>query len=175
LKIYQSYSVGDPYNIDEGKDRDFSNITGELWWRFGPYVAARADTEWNPYSGDFYRLNGTLVARDRRRDGIQIEYRNTQDQIEALNFYARVKTIDPLYLYGALRYNLLDNSWVERIYGIEYQAQCWSLGVVVDDIAGTADGTQQSELRVRVYFSLLGIGSLGHRPSWAERLGGLIE
>jgi lipopolysaccharide assembly outer membrane protein LptD (OstA) len=163
--------VGDPYGIEEGNDRDFSNITGELWWRFGPRVAARADTEWDPYTGDFYRLNGTLVIRDERKDGIQIEYRNTQDQIEAVNLYARVKTIDPLYLYGAFRYNLLDNSWVERIYGIEYQAQCWSLGLVLDDIAGTPDGTQQSELRFRVYFSLLGVGSLGHRPSWADSLG----
>jgi len=171
LKIYQSYSLGDPYRIEEGKDRDFSNIKGELWWRFGPYVAARADTEWNPYTYDFYRLNGTLVLRDQRRDGVQIEYRNTKDQIDELNLYARVKTIDPLYLYGAFRYNLLDNSWVERIYGLEYQAQCWSVGFILDDIEGTPDGTQQSELRFRVYFSLLGIGSLGHMPSWTDSLG----
>jgi LPS-assembly protein len=167
LKIYQSYSLGDPYKI-EGEDEDFSNIKGELWWRFGPYVAARADTEWNPYTYDFYRLNGTLVVRDRRKDAIQVEYRNTQDQIEGLNLYARVKTIDPLYLYGAFRYNLLDNWWIERIYGLEYRAQCWSLGFVLDDIAGTPDGTQKSELRFRLYFSLLGIGSIGHMPSWAD-------
>ena len=168
LKIYQSYSLGDPYGLENGKDRDFSNIRGELWWRFGPDVVARADTEWNPYTSDFYRLNGTLILRDQRRDAIQVEYRNTKDQIEALNLYARIKTIEPLYLYGAFRYNLLDNSWVERIYGLEYQHQCWSVGFMIDDIAATPDGTQQSEIRYRFYFSLLGVGSLGHRPSWAD-------
>ena len=96
---------------------------------FWPYVTARANTEWNPYTGDFYQLNGTVVLRDQRRDALQIEYRDTKDQIEEVNLYARIKTIDPLYLYGALRYNLLYNAWVEKIYGIEYQAQCWSTGI----------------------------------------------
>ena len=168
LKISQSYSLGDPYKIDTGKENDFSNIKGELWWRFGPWVTTHADTEWSPYTGDFYRLNGTLVLRDRRKDAFLVEYRDTKDQVQEANFYTRFKVIDPLYLYLALRYNLLDKAWVERIYGLEYQAQCWSIGFTLDDIAATPDGTQHSELRYRVYFSLLGIGSLGHRPSWAD-------
>jgi lipopolysaccharide assembly outer membrane protein LptD (OstA) len=113
-------------------------------------------------------LNGTLVVRDRRKDAFLIEYRDTKDQVQEANLYTRFKMIDPLSLYLALRYNLLDKAWVERIYGLEYQAQCWSIGFTLDDIAGTPDGTQHSELRYRVYFSLLGIGSLGHRPSWAD-------
>jgi LPS-assembly protein len=168
LKISQSYSLGDPFEIDIGKERDFSNIRGELWWRFGPYTTAHADTEWNPYTGDFYQLNGTVVLRDQRNDAIEIEYRNTKDQIHEANLYTRVKTIDPLYLYVALRYNLLDKAWVEQIYGLEYQAQCWSAGFTIDNIAASPDGTQQSELKAEVYFSLLGVGALGHRPSWAN-------
>jgi lipopolysaccharide assembly outer membrane protein LptD (OstA) len=168
LKIYQSYSLGDPYKIDTGKENDFSNIKGELWWRFDPWVTARADTEWNPYTGNFYRLNGTLVVRDQRKDSILVEYRNTKDQIEELNVYARIKMIDAFSVYGAFRYNLLDNLWVESIYGLEYQAQCWSAGFDLDDIAATPDGTQRSELKFRLYVSLLGVGSLGHRPSWAD-------
>jgi hypothetical protein len=97
LKIYQSYSVGDPYRIEEEEDRDFSNITGELWWRFGPRVAARADTEWNPYTGDFYRLNGTLVVRDNGGTVFRSST-GTQRSDRGLNPYARVKTIEPLYL-----------------------------------------------------------------------------
>jgi len=168
LKIYQGYSLGDPYEIEEGEERDFSNIRGELWWWFDPYVVARADTEWNPYTGNFYRLNGTLVVRDQRRDAIQVEYRNTKDQIEELNVYAGIRMIDAFSVYGAFRYNLLDDLWVESIYGLEYQAQCWSVGFSLHDIAGTPDGTQQSELKFRFYLSLLGVGSLGHRPSWAD-------
>jgi hypothetical protein len=175
LKIFQSYSLGDPYEIDIGKEREFSNIGGELWWRFGPYVTARANTEWNPYTGEFYQLNGTVVLRDQRRDALQIEYRDTKDQIQEANLYTRIKTIDPLYLYVALRYNLLYKAWVEQIYGVEYQAQCWSTGITVDNIAASPDGTQESELKVEFYFSLLGVGGLGHRPSWANLFLDIME
>jgi len=169
LKIFQNYSFGDPYVVDaRGKERKFSNIQSELWWRFNPYVWTRADAEFNPYDTNFYKLNGTVLVRDNRNDAIQVEYRNTEDQIQALNLYGRVKIIEPLSVYVAFRYNLLDNLWVERIYGAEYQSQCWSMGLTVDDIVGTPDGVQRDELKVTFYFSLLGLGSLGNRPSWAN-------
>jgi LPS-assembly protein len=169
LKIFQSYSFGDPFVVDvKGKERQFSNILGELWWRFSPYIWARGDAEFNPYDTNFYKLDGTVLFKDSRNDALQIEYRNTQDQIQALNLYSRLKIIEPLSVYVALRYNLLDSLWVEQIYGAEYQSQCWSLGVTVDNIAGTPDGVQQAEVKVTVYFSLLGLGSLGNRPSWAN-------
>jgi lipopolysaccharide assembly outer membrane protein LptD (OstA) len=169
LKIFQSYSLGDPFVVDaKGKERKFSNLQGELWWRFGPHVWARADTEFDPYDTNFFKLNGAVLVRDNRNDAIQVEYRNTEDQIQALNLYTRIKIIEPLSVYVALRYNLLDNLWVERIYGAEYQSQCWSMGLMVDDIAGTPDGVQRDEVKVTFYFNLLGLGGLGHRPSWAD-------
>jgi LPS-assembly protein len=168
LKIYQSYSFGDPFLVDaKGTEKKFSNIQGELWWRFNPYVWVRSDVEFNPYDTNFYKLNGTLLLRDTRNDAIQIEYRNTQDQIQALNLYSRIKIIEALHVFLAFRYNLLDNAWVERIYGAEYKSQCWSAGLTVDDIARSPDGLQKGEVKVIFYFSLLGLGSLGHPPWWA--------
>jgi hypothetical protein len=53
---------------------------------------------------------------------------------------------------------------VENIYGAEYQAQCWTLGLTIEDINRSPDGTQKKELKFQVYFNLLGIGSLGQKP-----------
>ncbi|HXX34028.1 MAG TPA: hypothetical protein VEM15_06085, partial [Thermodesulfobacteriota bacterium] len=74
------------------------------------------------------------------------------------------KTIDPLYLYGGIRYNLLDRFWVEMDYGAIYQSQCWSVGLLFENINQTPDGTQKKELKVEVFVTLMGVGSLGHKP-----------
>jgi LPS-assembly protein len=164
LKIFQSYSIGDPFIDAKGKNRSFSNIQGELWWNFNPYVSAHWDTEFSPYRGSFDILNFLLKVKDRRNDAVQIQYRNTRGNIKAIDLDARVKTITSLYLYGAFRYNLLEGMRVENIYGAEYQAQCWSAGFVFEDINRSPDRTQKKELKFHFYFNLLNIGSVGHKP-----------
>ena len=164
LKIFQSYSLGDPLIDAGGKKRSFSNIQGELWWNFGPYVYARWDAALNPYQGSFDIFNFVIAAKDRRNDVIQVQYRDTRSTIREINLDARVKTIAPLYLFGSFRYNLLEGMRVENIFGAEYQAQCWSAGFVFEDRNRSRDGIQRKELKYQVYFNLLNIGSIGHKP-----------
>ncbi len=165
LNVFQSYSLGDPFQIDsKGKERDFSNIQGELWWNFGPYVSSQWDAEFNPYEGHFDRLNALINVKDRRNDVVQVQYRNTKGNIKEINFDTRVKTIAPLYLYGGMRYNILEKMRVENIFGAEYQAQCWTLGLTIEDRNRSPDGTQRKELKFQVYFNLMGIGSVGQKP-----------
>jgi LPS-assembly protein len=164
FKISQNYSLGDPFERDsKGEGRYFSNIQGELWWHFSPYVYARWDAEFSPYRGDFEILNALVNLKDRRNDAVQIEYRYTKDNIKEVNLYTRIKTINPLYLYGAIRYNLLEKWRVENIYGAEYQGQCWTLGVAIEDRNRSPDGTQGKETKFQIYFNLLGIGSVGQK------------
>lgn len=166
LKIFQSYSLGDPFERDEnGKGRYLSDISTELWWRFSPYVATHGEIAVSPYDGNVRRLNGAMVLRDERNDALQVEYRNTKGSIEEINLSTRLKTINPLYLYGGIRYNLKDKTWVEKIYGLEYRAQCWTLGLIVEDKGAATTSFKTSELTVQVYFTLLGIGSVGSQPS----------
>jgi lipopolysaccharide assembly outer membrane protein LptD (OstA) len=170
LKIFQSYSLENPswFNpqfIDvKGKKRDFSNIRGELWWNFNPYVSAHWDSELDPYRGSFEILNFLIRAKDRRNDVVQVQYRDTRDNVREINLDARVKTIAPLYLFGAFYYNLLEGAWVQGIFGAEYQAQCWSAGFVFSDRNRSPDGTQKKERKFHVYFNLLNIGSVGSKP-----------
>ncbi len=163
--ISQGHSLGDPYERDEnGRGRYFSNIQGELRMNFDPYLSFRGDAEFNPYRGSFDILNGLVKLKDLRDDAFQAEYRFTKDNIQELNLYTKVKTIDPLYLYGSIRYNLLEKWRVESDYGAVFQTQCWSLGLLIEDINQSPDGTQKKELRVEVFVTLFGIGSLGHKP-----------
>jgi LPS-assembly protein len=164
LKLYQSYSLGDPLIDAGGKKRSFSNIRGELWWNFGPHVSAHWDAELNPYQGSFDIFNFAINAKDRRNDVVQVQYRDTRSTIREINLDARVKTIAPVYLFGSFRYNLLEGMRVENIFGAEYQAQCWSAGFAFEDINRSPDGTQKKELKFQVYFNLLNIGSVGHKP-----------
>jgi LPS-assembly protein len=164
LKLDQSYSLGDPLIDAGGKKRSFSNIRGELWWNFGPHVSAHWDAELNPYQGSFDIFNFAINAKDRRNDVVQVQYRNTRGSVREINLDARVKTIAPVYLFGSFRYNLLAGTLVQGIFGAEYQAQCWSAGFVLEDINRSPDGTQKKELKFQVYFNLLNIGSIGHKP-----------
>jgi LPS-assembly protein len=166
LDIFQRYSLGDPYERDSnGRGRYFSNIQAELWWNFSPFLSARWDAELNPYRWNFETFNFLITGKDRRDDAIQVEYRYTKDRVEEINLAARVKTISPLHLFGSMRYNLVGNWKVENVYGLEYRAQCWTLGVAVEDLGESPDGAQQKELKVRVYLQLLNLGFLsGKRP-----------
>ena len=167
LKIFQSYRLGDPF-VENKKEERFSNIRGELWWNFSPYMLARGDAEFNPYRGNFETLNALIRVKDQRNDALQAQYRFTRDNIQQVNLFARLRTIKPLYVYGASYYNLSEKTWVENIYGAEYQAQCWTLGVTVEDKNRSPDGTQKKELKFQVYFNLLGIGSIGHKSGFVN-------
>ncbi len=166
LIINQSYSLGKPFIDAGGNRRAFSNIQGEFWWNFGPYLTAHWDGQLNPYRGSFDVFNFAITGKDRRNDVLSVQYRDTRGPVadKAIYIYAKAKTIQPLYLFGAFYYNLLAGSWVQVTYGAEYQAQCWSLGFYIDHRNQSPDGTVSRELKFHVYFTLLNIGSYGSKP-----------
>jgi lipopolysaccharide assembly outer membrane protein LptD (OstA) len=99
-----------------------------------------------------------------------VEYRSTRNtlleanRVQEINLHTRFRLVDPLYLYGSVRYNLLERMRVENVYGLAYQAQCWSAGINVEDINRSPDGLQKKELKVQFYFNLLGLGAVGSKP-----------
>ncbi|NWF93738.1 MAG: LPS-assembly protein LptD [Syntrophaceae bacterium] len=165
FKVSQSYSLGDPFQIDsKGREEDFSNIKGELWWNFSPYVSAQWDAELNAYRWEFDIFNYLVTVQDRRNDTFQVQYRYTRDSTNEINFYTRLRTIKPLYISGSMRYNVLEKMRVENVYGIEYQAQCWALNLTVQDKNRSPDRTQKKELKFQFQVTLLGIGGVGVKP-----------
>ncbi len=168
LLIFQNYSLGHPFTDSSGKNRPFSDIQGELWGNFTPYLSAHLDADFNPYRGSFDELNYAIVAKDRRNDAVHVQYRDTRGTDREINLDARVKTIAPLYFFGSFYYNLLAGTWVQAIFGAEYQAQCWSAGFFVEGINRSPDGTQKKQLKYHFYVNLLNIGSSGREPSYMK-------
>ena len=165
LTLYQLYSLGDPFDRDtKGNERYFSDIFAELDLFLNPYMTGRIDVAFNPYDTRFNQANGLLTVRDKRNDAIQLEYRYTTDRVHEGNAFGRIRTFDPLYLFGGLRYNLLEGSPVETFYGAHYQGQCFTLGATLNHIYESPDKTQRGETRYWFYVSLLGIGDVGHKP-----------
>ncbi len=92
LMIFQSYSLGDhPFTDSSGESRSFSNIQGELWLNFAPYLSAHWDGDFSPYRGSFDINNYAIVAKDRRNDAVQVQYRDTRGTDREINVDARVK------------------------------------------------------------------------------------
>jgi LPS-assembly protein len=170
LKIFQSYSLRDPswFNpqfIDtQGKKHSFSNIEGQLWWNFSPYLSAYSDAEFNPYRGSFDLLNLSMAARDRRSDVVTMGYSIARGTFKEINLDARVKTIPPIYLFGSYYYNILEGLWVYWRFGAEYQTQCWSAGFVLEETNHSLDRSLKRELKYNFYFNLLNIGTAGKKP-----------
>jgi lipopolysaccharide assembly outer membrane protein LptD (OstA) len=182
LIISQSYSLEEPsflnplFTDSEGKRRSFSNIRGELWLNFKPYLWAHWDAELNPYRGSFDSFDFSIIAKDKRNDAISVQYRNTRGinrnaggingDIQEINLLARVKTIPDLFLFGGYYYNLLEHTWVLAAIGAEYQAQCWSAGFTVEERNKSSNGTLKKETRYLFYVTLLNFGSVGHKRSY---------
>ncbi len=72
-----------------------------------------------------------------------------------------MKTIAPLYLFGSYYYNLLAGTWVQAIFGAEYQTQCWSAGFALTGRNQSPNGLQKREVNFKFYVNLLNLGSVG--------------
>ena len=170
LNISQSYSLGNPLQTDSNgnpiKGRYFSDIQGDLTWYFNPYLSTQYTIGFNPYIGHFDQFDALITAKDRRNDAVMVQYRNTSGSIGEINLYARVKTIPSLYLSGGMRYNILGNWMVDNMFGVEYDVQCWGIGLTVDNVYQSPDGTQKKQIKVNFYLNLLGLGSAGTKPYW---------
>ncbi len=180
LKIFQIYSFfpvnwatlrsGDFITVLQEKKRSFSNIRGELWLNFNPYLSAQLDSEFDPYRGSFEVLNFLIRVKDRRNDVVYIQFRDTRGSVREINLSARVKTIDPLYLFGAFYYNLLEGTWVQMIFGAEYQAQCWTAGFALTGKNESPNGLQKKEVKFQLYVNLLNLGSVGGSKPYLMKL-----
>jgi lipopolysaccharide assembly outer membrane protein LptD (OstA) len=137
---------------------------------FNPYLSAQWDSEFDPYRGSFEILNFLIKVKDRRNDVVQAQFRDTRGNVREVNLNTRVKTIEPLYLFGAFYYNLLEGTWVQTIFGAEYQTQCWSAGFALTSKNESPNGLQRREVKFQFYVNLLNLGSVGGSKPYLMKL-----
>ena len=108
-----------------------------------------------PIGGISIVWNALIKIKDRRNDAVQVAISVHPRTISEVNLHSRLKTIIPFTFMARFVITYWRRWRVESIYGAEYQAQCWTLGLTVEDKNRSPDGTQKKELKFQVYFNLL--------------------
>ena len=123
------------------------------------WLSGSLDFEYDYHRGAFDAFGAALTITDRRGDSLSAEYRFQRDELEEVNVSSKLHIIDPLDLSFSYRYNLLDDTRIETVYGIHWTHQCWEVGLKVYDINRSPDGLRDKEIKVMVEITLKGIGT----------------
>ena len=161
LELSQSYSLGDPlFPGEDCPERNFSNIRGELWFSPLPYFDLRSDAEYSLIENQIVLYNGVASLSDSRGDSMSLDYRFSNDELEEINLYSQIRLWEQADLFASYRYDLLHDLRVETRAGLTYRAQCWNVTFSVEDRNRSYDRSRESEVKINLSISLLGLGSL---------------
>jgi LPS-assembly protein len=162
LELFQSYSLGDPFFPEEDSpEKRFSNILGKLWFVPSPYLNLRSDAEYSLIQDRIVRFTGFAKLSDSRGDSTSVEYQFSEDELEQINLYGRVRLWERADLFASYRYDLFNDIRIETEGGFTYRAQCWEVTLSVEDQNRSFDRSRDGEVKFRVSLSLTGLGSLG--------------
>jgi len=108
--------------------RPFSNVTGELDIRPGPYFNWRSAASWSPYSGQMDSHSHSLIITDPKGNRAYVEYlASSGDQIRQINSNLFWR-ITPIWTINFLnKYSLDQNKNYETTAGLSYNKQCWGI------------------------------------------------
>jgi LPS-assembly protein len=132
------FQVSQTYDINEAQRevtpaapqerRPFSNITGALEFRPGPYLNWRSDASYSPYTGQMDSHTHNLSWTDPKGTRVYVEYlASSGDQIRQINSNLLWK-ITPVWSINFLnRYSLDQNKNYETTAGVAYTQQCWGI------------------------------------------------
>jgi LPS-assembly protein len=142
-----------------GDREHLSNLIAEA--RISPFtwLSGTMDLEYNPHQQRLDVFNTGVNFNDKRGDQLYVEYRSSErHDVESINTYLTIRTIDPLDFYFAYRHNLRDETRIETVYGLDFRQQCWEVSLRVHDINRSPDRRRDGEIKVMVYVTLTGIG-----------------
>jgi len=156
LKLSQSYNIKESRRNLTGSTterRPFGNVVIEGTIDPFEYLTFDADAQYNVNAGEWAVTNYALGASDWRGDTVTAEYRYTKRSVEEINLALKAKLTESLAVTYTFKKNELNDKYLETIYGLNYQSQCWSVEATYSD---TAD-----DRRYMLIFSLYGIGKVG--------------
>ena len=138
-------------------------VSGQITprWRVG------AGVQVNTNDGDLIKANFGGAYRDGPGRVFNVDYRYTQDVvnktigINQIDLSAQWPLAPRWYGVGRVNYSFKDNRLVEGLAGLEYNAGCWSLRSVVQQLA-TSDTTSTSAFFLQL--ELRGLTKLGPNP-----------
>jgi len=164
LKLQQGYNFSPDLSLDPllfypEVRQHLSNLVAET--RISPFtwLSGTMDLEYNPHQRRLDVFNTGINVTDKRGDHLAAEYRfSERHEVEEVNTYLTIRTIDPLDFYFAYRHNLRDETRIETVYGLDYRHQCWEVSLRVHDINRSPDRSRDGEIKLMVYVTLTGLG-----------------
>jgi LPS-assembly protein len=122
--------------------------------------------QWDPEDRNFEKLN--VYGRFQPAPGkvLNLGYRYTRDTLEQVDVSAQWPFLSRWQALLRYNYSLLDNRTLDALAGFEYDAGCWSVRFVYQQIATSTQDTSNSFF---LQLELTGLGKLGTDPISALR------
>ncbi len=135
--------------------RPFGAIDIELDLKPLPYFAFYARSRMDVKSGAWEKANYDLQVSDKRGDSAAIGYRYTRDLLEEIDLSLNALLTQSVRFSYILKRNEFDNSYFRNAVALNYQRQCWSIGLSYSDNA--------NDRSLMVNFSLTGLAGTGYK------------
>ena len=154
------------YDIDEarkdnsleyrnGREKQpFLPLDAELELICNDFFSIWADAKWCHYDNKFLTHNIELQWQDNRGNQLHLDYRYTDEFLEALNADGCVAITDTLSAYAGYKKNLHENKSQEKTIGIVFDSQCWAMDVRVKE--------DDDDKKIEFMINFKGLGEIGN-------------
>ena len=111
------------------------------------------------------RYSASMSLKDKRKNTFKIGYSYLKDSSNYIKTFVNLNLGYGISFNNTIRHDYLENDYLETIYGIKFDMQCWGMNIryterdVEEEINGVIE--ERLEKVVFVYFSLKGIGETG--------------
>jgi LPS-assembly protein len=157
LKLAQTYNIKESNRdaiADGANRRPLSDINVELDFKPVPYLSFSARNIFSVYNATWTQANYDLGLSDKRGDSATVTYRYTQNTIEETNLILKGQVTKELALNFRIKRDNLNQREIEKIYGLDYRRQCWTIGI---DYGDRTDGSGKGDRIYALRFSLYGL------------------
>lgn len=141
------------------RDRDGSNIIGELALNAYRNWTVKAGYEWDPENTQGNKSEFGLQYRPGRDRVANVGYRFRRDLIEQVDTSVAWPVSDRWNLFAGGVYSLREESIIDQFAGFEYSSCCWRLRVVQRRYVSSRTGERDNSIAVQL--ELKGLSSVG--------------
>ncbi len=165
LRLSETYDIGlsrHDREKESGVDA-YSDTRGELILRPSKFSYIDLDTRYNRRDRLLNEFDARAGLRDGGADGnsLSVEYSYERDETEYLAGTVSTSLLDPFFMSYQHRYDFKDQVHLEKVFNVEYRAQCWSIFLSLRD-----------RLEDQEYFVTFSLSGLGRVAGLGGSLGG---
>jgi len=158
LRLSQEYDIKESRRdlLDpQDERRPFSALRSEMILRPTRNSMLDIDARFDPNHDkrDFTSFNAAASYHDGRGNGMQLDYRFREDEVDYLRGRLKLAVLKPVYVDYQHRYDVESGRTLEKLLNLEYRSQCWSIYLSYRD--------RLDDTEYLFTFALSGLGRIG--------------